>query len=140
MAEAQAGEEREAGDGVTPSGDPVSEPDTPVAEPGDLASEPDGSAAEPGALVSESAVPVSGEGDLVSETLTYLARALVVNVDDVRVEQFLGERGPVYRLRVHPEDMGRVIGKSGRLARSIRQVARAAAARADTTAFIEITG
>lgn len=77
-------------------------------------------------------------GDLVSETLAYLARAIVEYPDEVSVEQGDSERGPLYRLRVHPDDMGRVIGRSGRVARAIRQVGRVAAARADTTAVIEI--
>lgn len=76
--------------------------------------------------------------DLVSQTLSYLARALVEHADDVRVELGENERGPVYRLRVHPDDIGRVIGKGGRVARAIRQVTRAAATRAGTRAFIEI--
>jgi len=76
--------------------------------------------------------------DLVAGTLSYLARSLVEHTDDVRVEHLMGERGPTYRLHVHPDDMGRVIGRSGRIARAIRQVTRAAAARAGTTAFVEI--
>jgi len=76
--------------------------------------------------------------DVVSATLVYLARALVEHPDDVRVETSPSDRGTVYRLRVDPDDMGRVIGRGGRIARSIRQIARAAAARADTGAVIEI--
>lgn len=82
--------------------------------------------------------PASPDADPVSGTLAYLARALVEHVDEVRVELADSERGPVYRLHVHPDDMGRVIGKSGRIARAIRQVTRAAAARAGTHAFVEI--
>jgi predicted RNA-binding protein YlqC (UPF0109 family) len=44
----------------------------------------------------------------------------------------------VYRLHVNSEDMGRVIGRSGRIARALRQVTRAAAARAGVHAIIEI--
>jgi predicted RNA-binding protein YlqC (UPF0109 family) len=83
-------------------------------------------------------VEPSAPSDVVSATLSYLARALVQFPDDVRVEQFDGERGPTWRLHVNVEDLGRVIGKSGRVARAIRQVTRAAAARAGTSAFIEI--
>ena len=50
------------------------------------------------------------EPDLVGDTLTYLARSLVSNVDDVRIEKVQTERGLVYRLHVNQEDMGRVIG------------------------------
>lgn len=76
--------------------------------------------------------------DVVGETLAYLARALVEHPDDVRVESSPGDRGTIYRLIVNPEDMGRVIGRGGRIARSIRQVARAAAARSGGHALIEI--
>jgi predicted RNA-binding protein YlqC (UPF0109 family) len=44
----------------------------------------------------------------------------------------------VFRLHVNPEDMGRVIGRHGRTARAIRQVTRAAAAKAGVSAYIEI--
>ncbi|HJT37796.1 MAG TPA: KH domain-containing protein [Actinomycetota bacterium] len=80
----------------------------------------------------------SSDTDLVADTLGYLARSLVANVDDVRVERLESERGLVYRLHVNAEDMGRVIGRSGRIARSLRQVTRAAAARAGVHAIIEI--
>lgn len=79
-------------------------------------------------------------GDVVAQTLAYVARSLVEHVDSVNVEFAEGERGPTYKLTVHPDDIGRVIGRGGRIARSIRQVARAAAARAGVHAFIEITG
>jgi predicted RNA-binding protein YlqC (UPF0109 family) len=78
------------------------------------------------------------ESDLVGDTLRYLARSLVSNVDDVRVERVQTERGLVYRLHVNQEDMGRVIGRSGRIARALRQVTRAAAARAGVHAIVEI--
>lgn len=77
-------------------------------------------------------------GDIVTATLEYLARALVEHADEVRVELADSDRGKVYRLHVHHEDMGRVIGKSGRIARAIRQVTRAAAAREGITAIVEI--
>ena len=76
--------------------------------------------------------------DLVGDTLGYLARSLVSNVDDVRIERLQTERGLVYRLHVNPQDMGRVIGRSGRIARALRQVTRAAAARSGVHAIIEI--
>lgn len=87
-------------------------------------------------VVAPSAPPVGD--DMVADTLAYLARSLVAHPDDVRVERDEGERGPVWRLRVNPEDMGRVIGRAGRIARAIRQVTRAAAARAGVSAMIEI--
>jgi uncharacterized protein len=76
--------------------------------------------------------------DVVGATLAYLARSLVEHVDDVRVEQLAGDRGTLYKLHVNPDDMGRVIGRSGRIARALRQVTRAAASRAGVHAVIEI--
>ena len=79
-----------------------------------------------------------GEG-LVTATLTYLAEALVEHPDDVAVSTVPGEgTTTVFRLHVNPEDMGRVIGRHGRIARAIRQVTRAAAAKAGVSAYIEI--
>jgi predicted RNA-binding protein YlqC (UPF0109 family) len=80
----------------------------------------------------------AAETDLVGDTLGYLARSLVAHTDDVRIEKLQTERGLVYRLHVNPEDMGRVIGRSGRIARALRQVTRAAAARSGVHAIIEI--
>lgn len=89
--------------------------------------------------LADGASPAS-TGDPVTDTLVYLARALVSYPDDVRVETFDAERAPGYRLHVHPDDVGRVIGREGRVARSIRLIAKAAAARADMHAYIEIGG
>jgi len=75
---------------------------------------------------------------MVHQTLVFLARSMVEYPDDVRVDESPGDRGTIYHLHVHPDDIGRVIGRGGRMARSIRQVARAAAAREDVFAIIEI--
>ena len=81
---------------------------------------------------------VGGQG-LVEATLTYLAKALVEHPDDVEVSTSAGDGAlTVFRLHVNPEDMGRVIGRHGRTARAIRQVTRAAAAKAGVSAYIEI--
>ena len=93
--------------------------------------------APPADAESASGAPAA-DADLVGDTLSYLARSLVANVDDVRIEKLQTERGLVYRLHVNPEDMGRVIGRSGRIARALRQVTRAAAARSGVHAIIEI--
>lgn len=71
-------------------------------------------------------------------TLEYLARSLVEHPDDVEVSAVEGEQATVFRLRVNPEDMGRVIGRHGRTARALRQIARAAATKAGVNAIVEI--
>jgi hypothetical protein len=65
----------------------------------------------------------------VRELLEYLAHELVEHPDDVEVTEERDDRGVVYRLKVHPEDMGKVIGRGGRTARAIRTVMRAAGTR-----------
>ena len=89
---------------------------------------PAADAPAPGTTAAGAGTPAAG-ADLVGDTLGYLARSLVANTDEVRIEKLETERGLVYRLHVNPDDMGRVIGRSGRIARALRQVTRAAAAR-----------
>jgi hypothetical protein len=63
-----------------------------------------------------------------SELLGFLAKRLVGKPDDVNVELFTDEEGqPVIELIVDPEDLGRVIGRSGRVAQALRTIARATA-------------
>lgn len=78
------------------------------------------------------------DSGVVGATLTYLARSLVEHTSDVRVEATRGERSLVLRLHVNPEDMGRVIGKQGHTARALRQVVKAAAAKAGVHVIVEI--
>lgn len=83
------------------------------------------------------AVEEDGHGR-VKATLEYLARSLVEHTDQVEVSLVEGERSLVLQLRVNPEDMGRVIGKSGHTARAIRQVVRAAGSRSGIHTIVEI--
>jgi predicted RNA-binding protein YlqC (UPF0109 family) len=64
-----------------------------------------------------------------SSVLTYLVRSLVDEPDAVRVDAVEGRRGVKLEVRVAPGDLGRVIGRRGRTAQSIRTVVRAAATR-----------
>ena len=61
--------------------------------------------------------------------LTYLVKQVVDDPEAVNVTVSEGRRGPSLDVTVGPGDMGRVIGKRGRVAQSIRTVVRAAAAR-----------
>lgn len=67
-----------------------------------------------------------------------IARGLVDYPDEVRVRELQGDRGIVYELSVAPSDMGKVIGKSGRLAKSMRTVVSAAALQYNQRVSIEI--
>ena len=61
--------------------------------------------------------------------LDHIVRALVDDPESVSIEGVDGRRGVTLEVRVAPGDMGRLIGKRGRTAQSIRAVVRAAAAR-----------
>lgn len=73
------------------------------------------------------------------EVLEFIARNLVDHPDDVSVREVTDDDGQtVLELRVHPEDMGKVIGKRGRTAKAIRTMVKAAATREGTSATVEI--
>jgi predicted RNA-binding protein YlqC (UPF0109 family) len=75
----------------------------------------------------------------VAELLEYLARQLVDEPDAVRVETAQEEDGTVVlRLHVARDDVGKVIGRQGRLARALRGIARASASRPHQRVLVEI--
>lgn len=74
----------------------------------------------------------------MKELIEYMAKALVDDPDQVLVEEIEGTSSTIYELRVGPEDMGRVIGKQGRVANAMRTLLRAAAARQGRRVTLEI--
>ncbi len=64
---------------------------------------------------------------MLAEALEHLVRGIVDNPDDVRVNEKTLRRGDLLEVRVHPDDLGRVIGRSGRTARALRTVVGALA-------------
>jgi predicted RNA-binding protein YlqC (UPF0109 family) len=74
----------------------------------------------------------------MKELIEYIARALVDNPDQVQVREVEGEKTTVFELRVGQGDLGKVIGKHGRTARSIRTLLNAAATKAGKRAVLEI--
>ena len=74
----------------------------------------------------------------MKELLTYIARNLVDHPDAVSVTEHKGESETVLELRVAPEDMGKVIGRQGRVAKCIRTVMRAAAAKENKRVIVDI--
>jgi uncharacterized protein len=74
----------------------------------------------------------------VAELLAYLARELVDEPDAVRVDTEEREDAIVLLLRVAPDDVGKVIGRSGRTVRALRTVLRASAVREDRRVMLEI--
>ncbi|NLJ99921.1 MAG: KH domain-containing protein [Clostridia bacterium] len=74
----------------------------------------------------------------MKEFVELLARALVDNPDQVAVNEVEGEKSVILELKVASEDMGKVIGKQGRIARAIRTLVKAAAAKEGKRVVMEI--
>jgi len=74
----------------------------------------------------------------MKELLAVIARNLVDKPDEVVVTEDLRDGQTVLKLTVAPDDMGKVIGKQGRIARAIRAVIKAAAIHADVKVIVEI--
>jgi predicted RNA-binding protein YlqC (UPF0109 family) len=74
----------------------------------------------------------------VAELLAWIARQLVDHPDSVSVETVEHDDTTVLRLHVAPDDVGKVIGRQGRLARALRAVVRASGARDNRRVVLEI--
>ena len=74
----------------------------------------------------------------MKELVEIIAKALVDNPDEVVVTETEKAKALVVNLKVAPSDMGKVIGKSGRIAKSIRAVVSAAASKSDKKVIVEI--
>ncbi|GAB18066.1 hypothetical protein GOEFS_046_00220 [Gordonia effusa NBRC 100432] len=57
---------------------------------------------------------------VVADAVEHLVRGIVSNPDDVRVEMITGRRGRMVEVHVHPDDLGKVIGRNGRTATALR--------------------
>ena len=74
----------------------------------------------------------------MTEIVEYLAKRLVDEPDAVRVEESEREGAIVLQLHVAPDDVGKVIGRQGRIARALRTIVRASAARRHERVLLEI--
>lgn len=72
------------------------------------------------------------------QMIEYIARSLVENPESVQINQVEGEQSLILELQVAPEDMGKIIGKQGRIANAMRVLLKAAAARQGKRAVLEI--
>lgn len=72
---------------------------------------------------------MSGRGQRLAELVEIVARALVDQPDQVQVRKTRGDRHPRIELTVDPDDIGKVIGKDGRTAQSMRILLNAAASK-----------
>ncbi|SMC67122.1 KH domain-containing protein [Sporomusa malonica] len=74
----------------------------------------------------------------MKELVEVIAKALVKNPEQVNVNETTDNSGTVYELHVASEDMGKIIGKQGRIAKAIRTVVKAAATRENKRVMVEI--
>ncbi len=74
----------------------------------------------------------------MKELVQYLARSLVDNPDAVEVKETQGDTASILELKVAKQDLGRIIGKQGRTAKSIRTILNAAASRVNRKVVLEI--
>jgi len=74
----------------------------------------------------------------MTELVKVIAKALVDNPDAVEVREVAGRSAIVIELKVAPEDMGKVIGKQGRIAKALRTVVKAAANKSNSKVVVEI--
>ncbi len=74
----------------------------------------------------------------MKELVQYLARSIVDQPDAVEVTETQNDDASVFELKVAKEDLGRIIGKQGRTAKSLRTILTAAAARVDRKVVLEI--
>ena len=86
----------------------------------------------------EEFVPTVIENDEIGVLVEYIAKNLVDDPDSVKVVSKKGEDSVIVELTVAKDDMGKVIGKQGRIAKAIRTVVRAASVKSETKYVVEI--
>ena len=77
---------------------------------------------------------------MLEEALEHLVKGIVEHPDEVRVRERDLRRGKVLEVRVHPDDLGKVIGRGGRTARALRTVMAALGGRGLRVDLVEAAG
>ena len=72
------------------------------------------------------------------ELVTMIVRALVDDPEQVRVNKVEGDRSVIFEVRVAPDDLGKVIGKGGRIANALRTLVRAAGTKERKSVWVDI--
>lgn len=76
----------------------------------------------------------------MKDTLEVVIKSLVENKEEVTIHELEGEKSIVYEVKVEQQDMGKVIGKQGRVAKAIRTLMKAIAAKEQKRVTIEFIG
>ncbi|WP_054029008.1 KH domain-containing protein [Bacillus sp. FJAT-28004] len=74
----------------------------------------------------------------MKELILVIAKALVDHPDQVLINVKDDDRGTIYELSVHPEDIGKIIGKQGRIAKAIRTVVTSASVKSQKRVIVDI--
>ena len=74
------------------------------------------------------------------EFLLYIIKALVDEPEEVQINVVEGEKSTIFELKVAPSDIGKVIGKNGRIAKAIRTILNAAIAKSGKRISLDILG
>ncbi len=74
----------------------------------------------------------------MKQLIEFLVKALVDEPEQVDIQEVPGEEATTYEVRVAPDDLGKVIGKQGRIANALRTVAKAAAMKEKKKVYVEI--
>ncbi|WP_309714833.1 KH domain-containing protein [Armatimonas sp.] len=74
----------------------------------------------------------------MKQTVEYLVKALVDSPDEVQVDEIPGEEATTYEVRVAADDLGKVIGKQGRIANALRTIVKAVAMKDKRKVYVEI--
>jgi hypothetical protein len=74
----------------------------------------------------------------LKSTVEFLVKELVDNPDAVEVSEITGDDSTTYEVRVSPDDLGKVIGKQGRIANAIRTLVKAVAMKDKRKVYVEI--
>lgn len=75
---------------------------------------------------------------MLTDLVEHVAKSLVDRPDEVRVEEVQDDKGSILELYVAQEDLGRIIGRNGKTAKSIRAILSAASTRAGTQTLLKI--
>lgn len=73
-----------------------------------------------------------------TDLVSYMVKSLVDNPDSVEIKEIEGEKSTILELKVTKEDIGKVIGKHGRIARAIRTIINASATKSGKRIVLEI--
>ncbi len=74
----------------------------------------------------------------MKDLIEYVVKTLVDHPDELRIAEIEGERTIVFELRCHPDDVGKVIGKSGKTGGALRTLISTVAARQNRRAMLEV--